>query len=70
MCRYLTDRENAGWAADWLAEMGTPSSIPALKRARGRHPFSRGDYTAAISKIERRQAEQTSNPTTPAGSQN
>jgi HEAT repeats/PBS lyase HEAT-like repeat len=62
MCRYLTDRGRAGWAAGWLGEMGTPSSIPALKRAQRWHPFSRGDYTAAISEIERRQAEQTFGP--------
>jgi hypothetical protein len=59
MCRYLTDRENAAWAADWLGQMGTPSSIPALKRAQRWHPFSRGDYIAAISEIEHRDAEQT-----------
>lgn len=59
MCRYLTDRKNAAWAADWLGQMGNPSSIPALKRAQRRHPLSRRDYTAAISEIERRQAEQT-----------
>src|SRR5258707_4299031 len=62
MCRYLTDHETAAWAADWLGQMGTPSSIPALKRAQRWHPFSRRDYTAAISEIERHTAEQTTLP--------
>ena len=57
MCRYLTGPDS-DWAAGWLAEMGTASSIAPLKRARRRHPFSRGDYTAAITTIERRKAEQ------------
>jgi HEAT repeat protein len=59
MCRYLTDREDSAWAAGWLEEMGTPSSIAPLKRARRRHPFARRDYTAAIREIERRTAERT-----------
>jgi HEAT repeat protein len=59
MCRYLADRENSAWAADWLAEMGTSSSIAPLKRARRRHPFTRRDYTTAIREIARRNAAQT-----------
>jgi len=57
MCRYLKGPDS-DWAAGWLAEMGTASSIAPLKRARRRHPLSRGDYTAAITAIERRKAEQ------------
>ena len=34
MCRYLKDQEHAAWAAGWLAEMGTTSSILLLLRAR------------------------------------
>ena len=57
MCGYLTGPES-DWAAGWLAEMGTASSIAPLKRARRRNPFSRRDYTAAITAIKRRKAEQ------------
>jgi hypothetical protein len=59
MCRYLKDREHSAWAAGWLAEMGTTSSILPLMRARRWHPFDRETYTAAITQIERRHAEQT-----------
>ena len=59
MCRYLKDRKHSEWAAGWLAEMGTKASIRPLKRARRWHPFARDDYTAAISEIERRTAQQT-----------
>lgn len=57
MCGYLTGPDS-GWAAGWLAQMGTASSIAPLKRARRRHRFSRRDYTAAITAIKRRKAEQ------------
>jgi len=59
MCRYLAKRQYSAWAAGWLAEMGTPSSIAPLKRARRRHPFARRDYTTAITEIERRNAKHT-----------
>ena len=57
MCGYLTGPDS-GWAAGWLAQVGTASSIAPLKRARRRHPLSRGDFTAAITAIERRKPDQ------------
>jgi hypothetical protein len=59
MCRYLTDREHAAWAADWLREVDTRSSLPALKQALRWHPFNRREFIAAINEIEHRDATQT-----------
>jgi HEAT repeat protein len=55
--RYLDDREEAAWAADWLAEIGTEASVGPLRAAAKRDRHNKGDYRAALEAIERRNSD-------------